>query len=251
MRRGWAGFVALATLTLLAACSSLPAASPAGAPTPAGAAIEVPPHARAYFFGDSWTEGQVARRGRGFPYVTSELLGWTAQVDGVGGTGFVSTLRPSTQTYPVRAAAIPTGTQADIVIVEGGLNDVGGDLSELKPAVRRTIDALQARFPGKPIVLLGPGPRALPVPADLKQVDLALRDACRNAGVPYISPIEREWITGLNFRDIIDPATRHPTTAGHAYLGGRLAVALQDLMAQPQDTDVPSGAELRQSQRVG
>jgi lysophospholipase L1-like esterase len=251
MRGGWAGFVALLTLTLLAGCSALPGSSATTTPTPARAAIEVPVHGRAYFFGDSWTEGQVARRGRGFPYVTSELLGWTAEVDGVGGTGFITTHRPSTQTYPVRAAAIPTGTEADIVVVEGGLNDVGGDMSALKPAVRRTIDALQARFPGKPVVVLGPAPRSLPVPARVKQVDLLIRDACRNADVPYVSPIERDWITGLNFRDIIDPASKHPTTAGHAYLGGRLAVALQGLMAQPQDTDVPSGAELHQTDRVG
>jgi hypothetical protein len=151
----------------------------------------------------------------------------------------------------VRAAAIPKGTEADIVVVEGGLNDTGGDLTELKPAVHRTIVALRARFPHAPVVVLGPAPRSLPVPAVLKQVDLLIRDACRNADVPYISPIEREWITGLNFRDIIDPGTKHPTTAGHAYLGGRLAVALQDLMAQPQDTDVPTGTELQQTDRLG
>jgi len=243
--------VALLGLALLAACSGAPTAPPTPSPTPSGPGIEVPTNARAYFFGDSWTEGQVARRGRGFPYVTSELLGWTAEVDGVGGTGYLRAHRPSTQTYPVRAAAIPAGTEADIVIVEGGLNDQCGDLALLKPAVRRTIDALQARFPGKPVVVLGPAPRTLPVPAALRQVDLLLRDACRNAGVPYISPIKREWITGLNFRDIIDPVTKHPTTAGHAYLGGRLAVALQDLMQQPQDSDVPSSAELRRGARVG
>jgi hypothetical protein len=252
MRRGSTGFVALVTLLLLAACAAAPApASSTDTATPAGPAIQVPAHGRAYFFGDSWTEGQVARRGRGFPYVTSELLGWTAEVDGVGGTGYLQTHRPSTQTYPVRAAAIPAGTQADIVIVEGGLNDIGGDLRGLKPAVLSTIDALQARFPGKPIVVLGPAPRSLPVPAALKQIDLDIRDACRSAAVPYVSPIEREWITGLNFRDIIDPATTHPSTAGHAYLGGRLAVALQTLMEQPQDGDVPSGAELQRSDRLG
>ena len=251
MRGGSAGFVALLTLVLLAACSALPASAPSSTPPPVRRAIEVPAHARAYFFGDSWTEGQVARRGRGFPYVTSELLGWTAEVDGVGGTGYVSHHRPSTQAYPVRAAAIPAGTEADIVVVEGGLNDVGADLARLKPAVRATVNGLQARFPGKPIVVLGPAPRSLPVPVSLKQVDLLIRDACRNSAVPYVSPVEREWITGLNFRDIIDPATKHPTTAGHAYLGGRLAVALQDLMDQPQDGDVPSGAELQQGDRVG
>jgi lysophospholipase L1-like esterase len=251
MRRGVALLVALLGLALLAACSALPSAAPTPTATPARPAIDVPADARAYFFGDSWTEGQVARRGRGFPYVTSELLGWTAEVDGVGGTGYIRARRPSTQTYPVRAAAIPVRAKADIVIVEGGLNDEGGDLTLLKPAVRRTVDALQARFPGKPLVVLGPAPRSLPVPADLKQIDLLIRDECRDLGVLYISPIEREWITGLNFRDIIDPASHHPSTAGHAYLGGRLAVALQDLMERPQDTDVPSGAELKRNDSVG
>lgn len=244
---------ALLLIPLLAACSALPSKAPTPTPTAAaaGSAIEVPSNARAYFFGDSWTEGQVARRGRGFPYVTSELLGWTALVDGVGGTGYIRTRRPSTQTYPVRAAAIPRETRADIVIVEGGLNDIGGDLTLLKPAVRDTVEALQARFPGKPVVVLGPGPNSLPVPARLKQIDLLIRDECRTLGVPYISPIEREWLTGLNFRDTIDPVTHHPTTAGHAYLGGRLAVALQDLMTNPQHSDVPSPAELKRDHRQG
>lgn len=251
MRRGVAVLVALLGLVLLAACSAPPSAPPAPAVTIGRPALDVPVDARAYFFGDSWTEGQVARRGRGFPYVTSELLGWTPEVDGVGGTGYLRTHRPSTQTYPVRAAAIPPGTKADIVIVEGGLNDVGGDLTLLKPAVRLTVDALHTRFPGKPVVVLGPGTWSLPVPATLKQIDLLIRDECRDLGVPYISPIERDWITGLNFRDIIDPVTRHPSTAGHAYLGGRLAVALQDLMDRPQDTDAPSAAELKQTDRLG
>lgn len=253
MRRVLAVLLALLAIPLLAACSATPSSAPTPSPTAtaAGPAIEVPADARAYFFGDSWTEGQVARRGRGFPYVTSELLGWTAEVDGVGGTGFVRARRPGTQPYPVRAAAIPTGTKADIVIVEGGLNDMGGDLTLMRPAVRRTIEALQARFPGKPVVVVGPAPASLPVSANLKQIDLLIREECRELGVMYVSPIRREWITGLNFRDIIDPVTRHPTTAGHAYLGGRLAVALQDLMDEPQNSDVPSAGELKRDGGLG
>jgi hypothetical protein len=43
----------------------------------------------------------------------------------------------------------------------------------------------------------------------------------------------------------------HPTTAGHAYLGGRLAVALQDLLINPEHSDVPSSRELRRSDDLG
>jgi hypothetical protein len=241
MRRVWGVLCALVAIPLLAACSTLPSGSPSPSPSATAdrPALAVPANARAYFFGDSWTEGQVARRGRGFPYVTAELLGWTAAVDGVGGTGYVRIHRPSTQTYPVRAAAIPVGTRADVVIVEGGLNDEGANPALLQPAVRRTVDALKVRFPDTPIVVLGPGPKALPVPADLARIDREIGAACRTLRVPYVSPIQQEWITGMNFRDVIDPRTLHPTTAGHAYLGGRLAVALQRLMEQP----LPSGAD--------
>lgn len=243
----------LAALLSLAACSTPGGTAPTqiAAAAPARPAIEVPAHARAYFFGDSWTEGQAARRGRGFPYVTSELLGWTPVVDGVGGTGYVAHYRASTQAYPVRAAAIPDGTDADIVILEGGLNDELVPHTGMQTAVRQTIQTLRTRFPGKPIVVLGPAPRALPVPTALRQVDRLIRDACAEVKVPYISPIGRQWITGLNSRDIIDAATKHPSTAGHAYLGGRLAVALQDLMIQPQDTDAASPREVQQRARVG
>ena len=243
----------LLALVLLTGCSTPVSSRPSPTPSPSAArpVLEVPAHARAYFFGDSWTEGLIARRGRGFPYVTSELLGWTAEVDGVGGTGYLGHYRPSTQAYPVRAAAIPAGTTADVVIVEGGLNDEAMPHADLKLAVRSTITTLHARFPGKPIVVLGPAPRALPVPTALGQVDRLIGDACADAGVPYISPIQRQWITGLNFRDTIDQATKHPSTAGHAYLGGRLAVALQDLMDQPRHSDVPPPRVVHETARVG
>jgi lysophospholipase L1-like esterase len=250
MRRGWAAVCAL-LLLVLTACSTPPASEPSPSPTASRPGLDVPVHARAYFFGDSWTEGLVARRGRGFPYVTSELLGWTPIVDGVGGTGYLAHFRPSTQPYPVRAEAIPARTDADIVIVAGGLNDAGIAITGLKPAVRQTLTTIRTRFPGKPIVVLGPGPNALPVKPVLSQVDRIIRDAAAEAGMPYISPIERNWITGLNFRDVIDGPTRHPSTAGHAYLGGRLAVALQDLIDEPQNSDVASPAEVEQRTRVG
>jgi lysophospholipase L1-like esterase len=211
----------------------------------------VPAHARAYFFGDSWTEGQVARRGRGFPFVTSELLGWTPTVDGVGSTGYLSHWRPSTLPYPVRAAAIPAGTKADVVILEGGLNDRTMPLSGLRAAVRETITTLRAKFPGAPIVVLGPAANTLPVPATVRQVDRLVAQASADEGAPYISPIQREWLTGLNFRDVIDAPSHHPTTAGHAYLGGRLAVALQDLMTHPQDAGATSTPEPQPSAPAG
>lgn len=241
----------LLALLSTAACST--AAAPRPTPTatatvtvaPARPALDVPERARAYFFGDSWAEGQVARRGRGFPYVTGELLGWTTVVDGVGSTGYLSHWRPSTQTYPVRASAIPAGTAADVVILEGGLNDRSLPLAGLKAAVRETITTLRTRFRGAPVVVLGPMPNALPVPESLRQVDRLIEEASSDAGAPYVSPIQREWITGLNFRDVIDAKSQHPTTAGHAYLGGRLAVALQKLMTTPQGAGTTPSAATR------
>lgn len=230
--------VAIGLVAVLTGCaptapaSSRAVASGAAPSSRAPSLTAVPSEARAYFFGDSWTEGESAVPGRAFPYVTAEMLGWTPVVDGVGGTGYLAARTPGTDPYPARAAALPAGVRADVVVLEGGLNDEGQDLQQLPAAASTTFRELEARFPGTPIVVVGPEAPELPVNRSLTRVDVILRSAAAAAHLQYISPIEERWFTPGNIRSMIDPSTMHPNTAGHAYFGGRLAVDLERLMSR-------------------
>lgn len=221
-----AAVLAVALTSILAGCSN--AGSPQATPREAG--LVVPAHARAYFFGDSWTAGHSAAPGRGFPYVTSEMLGWTPIVDGVGGTGYLSTRSPDTTTYPVRAASVPLTVSANVIILEGGLNDIGANLSRLRAAALETYGRIKARFPHTPVVVLGPETPQFPASPDLAKIDRILSEAAATAQVYYVSPLQERWFTAANIGTMIDSPTGHPNTAGHAYIGGRLAVDIERLM---------------------
>lgn len=231
MRWG-AAVVAIGLVGALAGCA--PTGSAAGpGPTPstgASSLARVPAHARAYFFGDSWTAGASAAPGRSFPYVTAEMLGWTPVVDGISGTGYLAARLPNTVPYTARAAALPADARADVVVLEGGLNDEGQDLQKLPAAASTTFREMEARFPGAPIVVLGPESPVLPAHPALDRIDAILKSAAAAAHLPYISPLEEQWFTPGDIGSMIDPATNHPSTAGHAYFGGRLAVDIERLM---------------------
>lgn len=194
----------------------------------AHATTAVPAHARAFFFGDSWTGGYSADPGKGYAQVAAAGLGWTATVDASSGVGYVYAYNAWQGKFPDVAAALPA-TSTDVVILQGSINDVPGDLTKLPAAIDNTVSSLRWHTSQAPLVILGPAPASMPLDPKLTQIDGILRTEATKLGAPYISPISEGWINDGNVADIIDPNTVHPSTTGHAYLGARLAQALHDL----------------------
>jgi len=179
-----------------------------------------------YAIGDSWAAGLHADPAHALVQDAADDLGMTATVDGESGSGYLAA-PGGTSTYPERAAAIPTGTSADIALVQGGSNDDRQDLTRLPAAVAATVDSVRAALPGARVVLLGPGPDPWPVTATQTRVDRILAVEAARLGVQYISPLQRGWFTASDVDTIIDPATHHPTVEGDRILGGLLADALR------------------------
>ena len=210
------------------------AVAPVGAvassvPVPAPIRIQLPAHPRAFFFGDSWTAGLSATPGNGYARVVSRALGWTATIAPNGsGTGYVHTYAPERGLYPTRAAKLGH-IDADIIILQGGLNDRPGPLTNFEAAVRQTVKTLRQKSGGTPIVMLGPASfTGSPTPA-LATIDSEERAVAKQLVIPYISPLKQGWINPTNVSTIIDPKTQHPSSRGHAYFGGRVAQALESL----------------------
>lgn len=217
-----------------------PTATPAADPTPAPTALgrlELPAHARVYFFGDSWTQGGTAAKGRGYVEVTAAGLGLTAIHAPTGwATGFTHVYPKAGEhrvLYARRAAALKPFT-ADAIVVQGGLNDIGHSLAGYSTAIRKTIASLREkdRRKGVPVIVVGPAPFSFPLSASAKAVDEHLRAGASANHYYYVSPIKEHWLVKANAGWFIDSRTRHPNTTGHAYYAARLIADIRTLQAR-------------------
>jgi lysophospholipase L1-like esterase len=256
--KGWVGVKARWRLTVdraertalrsaLAACSSTQVAAPgrpavaalAGATTSTRAAaasvaapIRLPRTPRVYFYGDSWIQGSSADADRGFPQVVGQTLGWDVQIGpNQSGAGYVDTYAPERPVYPVAVESLPS-IDADLVIVEGGLNDIPGPLTGYTEAVARTVETLRGKAHGAPVVVLGPVSPFGHTSEGLQAIDIDQRIGAKQAGAPYISPIGERWFNTTNVHGLVNFDTFHPNTAGHAYYAGRLAADLVRMTVQ-------------------
>lgn len=211
--------------------------------TIAPAPLALPEHPRVLVFGDSWTYGSAASTPtRGYAYVLADLIGGETIVDGVRGSGYLKEGLDG-PAFGERIAALDAGIDPDLVIVQGSINDREQGESGYREAVTAAWDALMALYPSAQFVVLGPAPHILPVEAGTARIDRDLAALAGARGWWYVSPVQDEWITELNYLDIIDvdAGNRHPSTAGHRYLAERVAAALADMQAAP--ATVAGGAD--------
>lgn len=117
----------------------------------------------------------------------------------------------------------------------GSINDRRSDAAAYPAAVNAVWDAVVAKYPGIPIVILGPAPHELPVGASTARIDRDLAGLAAARGWWYISPVQEDWITESNYLQLIDAGVgrKHPSDAGHAYLADKVAAALERFGTAP------------------
>lgn len=164
--------------------------------------------------GDSWSVGLgLADRTAAWP---SRLPG-RVSVAGFSGSGFspASSRCGPVVSYAVRAGrAVAPGT--DVVVVEGGLNDVDQSVAAVTLGFVRLVRVLREREVGR-VVVVGPAPapaRAASVP----RVDHLLAGLAAAHGVEYVSAAD--WRVGYL------PDRLHPDADGHRAFGDAVAAVL-------------------------
>jgi acyl-CoA thioesterase I len=158
--------------------------------------------------GDSWSVGyKLTDPDRAWP---SRLPG-RVRVDGFSGSGFSAHASPcGAVSYATRTR---TARDADLVVVEGGLNDYDQSYA----AVRSGFDLLMSRLSGHRVVVFGPAPAPRRL-AGARRVDGWLSALSRTAGVEYVSSIHLD----LPYL----PDRLHLTPAGHRTYGDFVAAHL-------------------------
>jgi acyl-CoA thioesterase-1 len=164
---------------------------------------------RVVVIGDSWSVGyKLTDPDRSWP---SRLPG-RVWVDGFSGSGFSANASAcGLVSYATRAG---TARNADLVVVEGGLNDY----DQTYAAVRSGFRLLMSRLKGRDVVVVGPAPAPLRL-AGARRVDRWLASLCRATGVDYVSSIRLTHLPYL-------PDELHLTAAGHREYGDFVARSL-------------------------
>ncbi|WP_028643179.1 SGNH/GDSL hydrolase family protein [Nocardioides sp. URHA0020] len=188
-------------------CQRFAADSLARAASPSG------PGRRVVVIGDSWSAGLgLTRPARSWP---SQLPG-SVHVAGFSGSGFSVHASHCDRVDFARRAPDAVRGGADLVVVEGGLNDYDQPDSSIRAGFARLMQQLQ----GYRVVVVGPATapaRARAVP----HVDAILSSLSRQYDVPYVDT------SGLDLTYLADDL--HLTRAGHVEFGRYVADRLAAL----------------------
>jgi lysophospholipase L1-like esterase len=184
---------------------------------------------RALFFGDSYfIGGGYTTEDNSMARLASNRLGWTSEINGGGGTGFVQA-NPEYD-LPNYLGQIEDGAfdvgRRRWVVIEGGGNDEGHPLRLVNANARKVLRIARRTFPRARLVLMGPMD-ADPDHSDVTPVHRALRRAARKRDVPYIDA--RRWLEG--HYDLVGPDYVHPYPEGHRLCARKLTRALRALGA--------------------
>jgi lysophospholipase L1-like esterase len=208
------GLVALAATVLAAlaftACST-------AAPREANAPV-------ALFIGDSYTEGTGLTgedlRAR-WTTVVSGQLGWKEVNAGCAGSGYVRRGLLCNNTFAERIPTVAF-TEPDIVVMTGGINDIGSTPAEGAAAAVATLEALVAAFPDAHVIVIGGIAYADSTPETVTAINQALSASAGELGVTYIDIGEPL----LDDPTLLGIDGLHPTVDGHAEVARRVLEAL-------------------------
>ncbi|WP_375490013.1 SGNH/GDSL hydrolase family protein [uncultured Jatrophihabitans sp.] len=183
--------------------------------------------------GASYTAG-VGASGphHGYAWLLARQLHESPRVYGIGGTGFVNAGPRHQGTFRHRLAHLRVRPAPDLVLIQGGRNDVGTPARIERAAARATICLAQRRFTKARVAVLGPIPARLPVDRAVAAIDGDLRSACRAEHALYLDPIRRKWMTPTLERRFAGPVPRHPNDAGYRYIASRAAPVLRAGLAR-------------------
>jgi len=162
---------------------------------------------RVVVIGDSWSAGLgLDRPAQSWP---ARLPG-RVHVAGFSGSGFSAKASPCGRVSFADRAPAALRRGADLVVVEGGLNDYDRSRDQIKAGFVRVVRAAQ----GHRVVVVGPAPapsRARAVP----RLDRLLRFLSTSYGVEYVSTADLD----LPYLD----DRLHLTPAGHREFGDAVA----------------------------
>ena len=176
------------------------------------------------FIGDSFTVGAKAGSEEAkYTNLVCKIKNWVCIVNGQGSTGFVNPggYKDGKDIFIKRIPKILQGMLPSVVVVQGGINDPGGET--VQPAVQRMIVELKKELPDAKIVIVGPIQPPRRAPQVVERNRLAMKAGAEAEGVQFVDPIGEKWFTDPS---LISDDGIHPNAAGYRVFAERLAAVI-------------------------
>lgn len=169
-----------------------------------------------------------------------------------GGTGFVNP--GAYTTFQNRLAADVYPHNPDALVIFGGYNDFGYNITDITAAINLLFAGVKANLPNCQVFTIGSFSSSTPAAPGLMAINSAMRTAASSQGFAYGDPhtgacyapngaliaTHGPWITGTgkkgspvgdgNADKYIAADGIHPTDAGHTYLAERIADYIREVV---------------------
>ena len=206
--------------------------------------VAPPSQVASLWVGDSFTAGAGAVRPRqGEACLTAKMMGWLCTLDAQAGTGFLNEGKAGDPSFvPIEGRLRHTKEQfvADVIVVDGGRNDLTAPAGALELAMSSYFTALRTAWPDAEVVIIAPYfMRGEGVPVVGLTAFMAAEAARIDAS--FIDPIGEGWVSEKTATMTADDRL-HPSPEGHAYLAKHLAARLRELgLSTVPVTDLRAG----------
>lgn len=180
------------------------------------------------FLGDSYSPAQdLPLQDYNFGVIAAKSLGWGEVLPfGRGGTGFTNPgqAEENDDVYATRVPAI-IEAKPNIVVIQGGTNDREYDAT--RQAADELLRDLRDGLPEAQLLVVGPLTTPVLDLDTMAPVRDALRDAASAQDVPFIDPIEENWLE-LDDSRFVDGV--HPTGEAQQVLADLFTDAARDAL---------------------
>lgn len=175
----------------------------------------------AVVLGDTFTTGVDEVPGPEWPEVLADELGWEVEVDAVPGSGYL--VAGAGTDFVDRVEAV-IDQEPDVVLLAGGVSDLGRPVEEIRGAAAEVVQRLESALPETEVVVLSPFSNGPP-----GELTTALTDALEE--VAAANEAEFVDVSGMLplGQGLIAADGVHPSEQGHEELARQIAERLGSL----------------------
>ncbi len=175
----------------------------------------------AVVLGDTFTTGVDGVPGPQWPELLEGELGWQVEVDAVAGSGYL--VAGAGTDFVDRVDAV-IDQEPDVVLLAGGVSDLGRPVEEIQDAAAAVVRRLQSALADADVVVLSPFSNGPPGELTTALTE-ALEEVAATGDAAFVDVSEM-----LPFgQDLIADDGVHPSELGHRELARRIAARLSDL----------------------
>ncbi|MGV9793133.1 SGNH/GDSL hydrolase family protein [Gordonia sp. NPDC003422] len=191
--------------------------------------------------GDSFAAGTGDPEVALYPRLVADRLGWNVRVDGVGATGFVSPgVRGSTappRRFIDRIEADHKNFNVDLILVDGGRNDLGRHPREVIAAMELYFDQLRQFWREAKVIIMAPSYVSPRIADNYPALAGALRQIASRIDASIIDPVALGWYRGVNLAPLFGPDGVHLNSPGNVYYADKIVEQLRALGLDKYSTD--------------